>query len=65
MITIKNFTKKFGQRIIYDNVSLELPRKGVVTIVGESGSGKTTLLNAIAGLDFDYEGEIEIDYTNL
>ena len=65
MIAIKNFTKRFGQRIIYDNVSLELPRKGVMAIVGESGSGKTTLLNAIAGLDFEYEGEIEIDYTNL
>ena len=65
MIEIKNFTKKFGDRIIYDNVSLTLPRKGVVAIVGESGSGKTTLLNAIAGLDFDYEGDITIDETNL
>lgn len=65
MIKIKNFTKKFGERIIYDDVSLELPRVGVVAIVGDSGSGKTTLLNAIAGLDFDYRGEILIDSTNL
>lgn len=65
MIEIKNFSKRFGKRIIYDNISLSLPRTGVVAIVGESGSGKTTLLNAIAGLDFDYDGEIEIDFTNL
>ena len=65
MVEIKDFTKRFGKRIIYDNVSISLPKKGVVAIVGESGSGKTTLLNAIAGLDFDYEGDIEIDGVNL
>lgn len=65
MIEIANFTKKYVKRIIYDNVSFNLPNNGVVAIVGESGSGKTTLLNAIAGLDFDYEGEILIDADNL
>lgn len=65
MIEIKNYSKRFGNRIIYDNLSLSLPRKGVIAIVGESGSGKTTLLNAIAGLDFDYSGDIVIDSTNL
>ena len=65
MIEIKNYSKRFKERVIYDNVSLSLPRTGVVAIVGESGSGKTTLLNSIAGLDFDYDGEITIDSTNL
>lgn len=65
MMKIKNFTKKFGSRIIYDNFSITLPKNGVVAITGESGSGKTTLLNAIAGLDFDYSGEIIINSTNL
>ena len=65
MIEIKDFSKRFGDRIIYDHLNLTLPEKGVVAIVGESGSGKTTLLNAIAGLDFDYEGAILINYTNL
>ena len=65
MIEIKKFTKRFGKRIIYNDISLSLPKTGVVAIVGDSGSGKTTLLNAIAGLDFDYQGEIKIDSTNL
>lgn len=65
MIEIANFTKKYVKRIICDNVSFNLPNNGVVAIVGESGSGKTTLLNAIAGLDFNYEGEILIDADNL
>ena len=65
MIEIKGFSKRFGERIIYDNVELSFPKKGVVAIIGESGSGKTTLLNAIAGLDFNYDGQIEIDGIDL
>ena len=65
MIEIKGLVKRFGNRTIYENVFLSLPRRGVIAIVGDSGSGKTTLLNAIAGLDFDYEGEITIDEVNL
>ena len=65
MIEIKGLTKRFGSRTIYEDVSLSLPRRGVIAIVGDSGSGKTTLLNAIAGLDFDYQGEILIDGVNL
>lgn len=65
MIEITNFTKKFGDRFIYDNVSFSLPNNGVVAIVGASGSGKTTFLNALAGLDFDYGGSIMIDSVDL
>ena len=65
MISIKNFSKRFGKRVIFEDLNLSFPNTGVVALVGESGSGKTTLLNAIAGLDFDYSGEILIDCTNL
>lgn len=65
MIEIKHLSKRFGKRVIYEDLNISFPNKGVVAIVGESGSGKTTLLNAIAGLDFDYKGEILIDCTNL
>lgn len=65
MVQIKNLTKRFGKRVIFENLNLSFPNTGVVALVGESGSGKTTLLNAIAGLDFDYSGEILIDCTNL
>lgn len=65
MISVEGITKRFGDRTILDNVSFSLPNSGVIAIVGESGSGKTTLLNLIAGLDFDYEGQIYIDSTDL
>ena len=65
MIKIKNLNKHFKDRIIFENLNLELPNIGLVAILGDSGSGKTTLLNMLSGIDFDYEGSIEIDYQNL
>ncbi len=57
-IVIKNLSKSFEKKQIFDNFSLELPRKGVFMISGESGAGKTTLLRMILGLDTSYTGEI-------
>ena len=58
-LEIRNFTKKFAEKIIFDNFSYSFEKSGVYTITGESGIGKTTLLRAIAGLDTDYTGDIE------
>lgn len=57
MISIKNLTKKYQNRTVYENFSLDIGESGITCILGESGCGKTTLLNAVAGL-IDYEGEI-------
>lgn len=57
-LVIKNLTKRFGNRIIFDDVSLTLPSKGLFAFVGDSGSGKSTLLEMISGIDVDYSGEI-------
>lgn len=43
-----------------NNVSLELPDKGMVVILGKSGCGKTTLMNCLGGLDSTNSGTIEI-----
>ncbi len=66
MIKVKNLSKKFGKlkkTTILDNVSFELPDKGLVAIFGKSGSGKTTLLNIIGGLDKASSGEVAINDT--
>lgn len=61
MIELKNVAKKFGNRILFQDVSFLL-KKGMVTgIFGESGSGKSTLLNILGGLDLDYEGDVLIN----
>ena len=60
MITISRITKKYGASVVLNNVSLKLPRTGLVVIEGPSGCGKTTLLNILAGL-IDFVGDVSID----
>lgn len=61
MIKIRDYGKHYGERVILEDVSLDLPSRGVVALIGASGSGKTTLLNALGGVDVDYDGSVEID----
>jgi putative ABC transport system ATP-binding protein len=59
-IKINHLTKKFGDRIVFENLNLEIPERSIISIVGKSGSGKSTLLNII-GLLEDFEiGSIEL-----
>ena len=60
---ITNLSKKFGRKVIFDNLSIDIPENGVTAFWGESGRGKTTLLRIIAGLDKKYSGKI--DYGNV
>lgn len=59
-ITINNLTKKFGDVIAINNVSLTIEPGSFLTLLGPSGCGKTTLLRCIAGLEEPDGGEIFI-----
>jgi multiple sugar transport system ATP-binding protein len=59
-ITIKNLTKKFGEVVAVNNVSLTIEPGTFLTLLGPSGCGKTTLLRCIAGLEDPDDGEITI-----
>jgi len=59
-ITIKKLTKKFGNVVAIDNVSLTIEPGTFLTLLGPSGCGKTTLLRCIAGLEEPDAGEIFI-----
>ena len=61
MIQLKNISKSFGDKIVIDNLSLNIKKGEMVGLVGPSGCGKSTLLNIIGTLDKNYEGEIIID----
>jgi iron(III) transport system ATP-binding protein len=60
LLRIRNLTKRFGQFTALNDVSLDVPKGEFVCFLGPSGCGKTTLLRAIAGLDPQDAGMIEI-----
>lgn len=60
MLEIKNLSKAYGEKKVFDNFSLSLPDKGVYAICTPSGSGKTTLLRLIARLEKPDGGEVAL-----
>ncbi len=59
MIKIKNLSKKFDDKNIFNNLNLSFDKSELVAIIGKSGCGKSTLLNII-GLLESYDGNLEI-----
>ena len=57
-ITAKNICKRFGKKVVLDNVTVEAPAGTLVALLGPSGSGKTTLLRIIAGLEMPESGNV-------
>lgn len=60
IIKLKNVTKKFNNKSIFEDLNIEIEKNKITTITAKSGFGKTTLARMIAGLDNDYEGIIEL-----
>ncbi|MCP4766074.1 MAG: putative 2-aminoethylphosphonate ABC transporter ATP-binding protein [Gammaproteobacteria bacterium] len=57
-LQIDRLTKKFGNFVALDSVSLEVYEGEFICFLGPSGCGKTTLLRAIAGLDIQTSGTV-------
>ena len=51
MIELKNISKCFGEKHIFEGFDIMIDDGDFIILCGESGAGKTTLLNIIAGLE--------------
>jgi ATP-binding cassette ChvD family protein len=60
IIEAKGITKKFDNRVLFDNVSFNIPRGAIVGIVGGNGVGKTTLFKMIVGQEDVDDGELKV-----
>ena len=61
LLRVSNVSKRFGDTIALDDVSLEIRHNEFFALLGPSGCGKTTLLRAIAGFTEPDSGELAID----
>ncbi len=61
MISVSNVTKRFGDYVALDDVSIEVPDGSLTALLGPSGSGKSTLLRIIGGLESPDTGRVVIN----
>jgi heme exporter protein A len=60
-LEIRNLTKRFGARTVFDQLNFSLPPNGSLVVTGKNGSGKTTLLRILCGLIKPTRGQITIN----
>jgi len=60
VISVRNVTKRFGEFVALDGVSVDVESGALLALLGPSGSGKSTLLRVIAGLEQPDQGEVFI-----
>ena len=65
MLTVEALGKRYGQTVVFHDVSLQVAAGEFVALLGESGVGKSTLLNCIAGLDQADRGRLVVDGIDL
>jgi ATP-binding cassette ChvD family protein len=63
VIEANGISKSFGDRLLYENVSFNLPKGGIVGIIGPNGAGKTTLFRMITGQEQPDSGEFRVGDT--
>jgi sulfate transport system ATP-binding protein len=61
VIEARNITKRFGDYVALDDVSVDVPTGSLTALLGPSGSGKSTLLRVIAGLERPDAGVVCLD----
>jgi energy-dependent translational throttle protein EttA len=63
VIEVANLSKGYGDRLLIENLSFQLPRAGIVGIIGPNGAGKTTLFRMLAGEEAPDGGTVKIGET--
>ena len=62
-IEAKGVSKRYGDRIIFENMDFALPSGGIVGVIGPNGAGKTTLFRLITGQESADSGQLRIGET--
>lgn len=65
MIEIKNLCKRFDEKVLFEDFSMDIPDGEFLVFAGKSGCGKTTMLNIIGALEKPDNGKILIDGADI
>ena len=63
VIVAENVTKSFGDKVLVENMSFNLPAGGIIGVIGPNGAGKTTLFKMITGQEKPDSGTISVGET--
>ncbi|WP_372639485.1 energy-dependent translational throttle protein EttA [Ancylomarina sp.] len=63
VIQVKEVSKAFGNKLLFENLEFELPPAGIVGVIGPNGAGKTTLFRMIMDLEQPDKGTFEVGET--
>ncbi|MAY86121.1 ABC transporter ATP-binding protein [Arenibacterium halophilum] len=65
LIRFRNVTKKFGEFVAIDNLTLDIYEREFFALLGPSGCGKTTMMRMLAGFETPTSGQIELNGQNI
>ncbi len=63
VIEVKNISKAYGDKLLFEDLSFTLPPGGIVGVIGPNGAGKSTLFKILTGKEKPDNGSIEIGST--
>ncbi len=63
VIEVKNLSKAYGDKLLFENLNFILPPGGIVGVIGPNGAGKSTLFKMLTGKEKPDTGEIDIGST--
>src|SRR5689334_20472974 len=63
VVDVNDLRKGFGDRLLIDGLSFDLPRNGIIGVIGPNGVGKTTLFKTIVGLEQPDSGTVKVGET--
>lgn len=61
MISVKNLNQSFGNKVVLDNISIEIHQNEICALVGRNGAGKSTFINSLLGMIPVSAGKITIN----
>jgi ATP-binding cassette ChvD family protein len=63
VVRAEGVKKSFGDKLLFDDLSFDLPKGGIVGVIGPNGAGKTTLFKMIMGLEKPDGGKLQVGET--